>query len=87
MTLASVYDELHDERSVWKRSPADHRIIHLVEDKVHHVKSEIRIRVGRRGTTMRIDEKIHQRASDSIVIPSTWSNVLPEDAHKKIIQR
>jgi hypothetical protein len=36
---------------------------------------------------MRINEKIHQRASDSIIVPSTWSNVLFEDAHKKIIQR
>jgi hypothetical protein len=36
---------------------------------------------------MGIDEKIHQRASDSIVVPSTWSNILPEDAHKEIIQR
>jgi hypothetical protein len=87
MTLASVFDEAHDERSVWKRTPADHSIIHLIEDKVHHIKSEIRIPVGIRGTTMRIDEKIHQRASDSIIVPSTWSNVLPEDVHKKIIKR
>jgi hypothetical protein len=36
---------------------------------------------------MRQDEEIHQGASDSIAVPSTWSNVLPEDTHKKIIQR
>jgi hypothetical protein len=59
MILASVFDVPHDERSVWKRTLADHSIIHLIEDKVHHIKSEIHIRVGRRGTTMRIDEKIH----------------------------
>jgi hypothetical protein len=87
MILASVFDEPHDERSIWKRTLADHSIKHLIEDKIHHIKREIRIRIGRLSTTMSKDEKIHQRASDSIVVASTWSNVLPEDTHKKIIQR
>jgi hypothetical protein len=87
LTLASVNDELHDIGSVRKRTLADHSIKHLIEDKVHNIKSEVCSRIGGRGTLMGIDEKIHQRASDSIVVPSTWSNILPEDTHKKIIRR
>jgi hypothetical protein len=33
------------------------------------------------------DEKIHQRATNSIVVTTTRSNVLPKDTHKQIIQR
>jgi hypothetical protein len=87
MILASVFDEPHDERSIWKKALADHSIKHLIEDKIHHIKREICIRIGRLSTTMSKDEKIYQRASDSVVVASTWSNVLPEDTHKKIIQR
>jgi hypothetical protein len=36
---------------------------------------------------MGIDEKIHQGSTDSIVVASTRSNVLPKDAHKQTIQR
>jgi hypothetical protein len=77
MILESVFDEPHDEGSIGKGAPADHSIKHLIEDKVHHIKREIRIRVGGLGTTMSEDEKIHQGATNSIVVTSTRSNILP----------
>jgi hypothetical protein len=85
MILEFVLDEPHDKGGIRKGAPADHSIKHLVEDKVHHIEREVRIRVGGLGTLMGIDEKIHQGATDSIIVASTWSNVFPKDTHKHII--
>jgi hypothetical protein len=47
-----MLDKEHNVRSIWKRVPLDHGIFDLMEDKVHHIQSEILSRVARSGTLM-----------------------------------
>jgi hypothetical protein len=50
--LKTMLDKEHNVRSIWKRVPLDYGIFDLMEDKVHHIQSEILGRVARSGTLM-----------------------------------
>jgi hypothetical protein len=56
-----------------------------MENKIHHIQSEILGRVIKSGTLMSNIEKVNERSTNGIIIASTWGNVLPEDTHKLII--
>jgi hypothetical protein len=81
-----MLDEEHDVRSIWKSVPLNDSILNLMKDKIHHIKGEILIRVGRSGTLMSKEEKVYKRGADGIIVTTTWSNVLSENVDKLIIE-
>jgi hypothetical protein len=81
-----MLDEKHDVGSIWKCVPLNDSILNLIKDKVHHIKGEILIRVGRSSTLMGKEEKINKRGADGIIVATTRGNILSEDADKLIIE-
>jgi hypothetical protein len=85
--LKAMLDKEHNVRSIWKCVSLNYGILDLLVDKVHHIQSEILIRVARRGTLMGKVMKINKRSVDGIIVTSTRGNVLSENTDKLIIKR
>jgi hypothetical protein len=54
-----MLDEKHDARGIWKCVPLNDSILNLIIDKIHHIKSEVLIRVGRSSTLMSKEEEVN----------------------------
>ena len=61
--------------------------MHLMKDKVHNIKSEVRFLITILSTVKGEVHKIYKSPSDSIIIPATWSNGGPEKAKQLTIDR
>jgi hypothetical protein len=82
----SMLDEEHDVGSIWHSVPLNDSILNLIEDEIHHDKSKVRSRVSRSSTLMSKSEQVNKRGANGIIVTTTRSNVLSENADKLIIE-
>jgi hypothetical protein len=55
-----MLDEKHDVRSIWNGVPLNDSILNLIKDKIHHIKGEVLIWVGRSSTLMSKEEEVNK---------------------------
>jgi hypothetical protein len=55
-----MLDEEHDVGSIWHSVPLNDSILNLIKDEIHHIKSEVLIRVGRSSTLMSKEEEFNK---------------------------
>jgi hypothetical protein len=55
-----MLDEEHDVGSIWHCVPLNDSILNLIKDEIHHIKSEVLIRVGRSSTLMSKEEEVNK---------------------------
>jgi hypothetical protein len=55
-----MLDEEHDIGSIGHCVPLNDSILNLIKAEIHHIKSEVLIRVGRSGTLMSKEEEVNK---------------------------
>jgi hypothetical protein len=61
--------------------------VHLIENEIHDINPEISILISGRSTKVGMIEQVDQGGPNGIIVTSTWSNSVPEQALQLIIER
>jgi hypothetical protein len=75
-----MLDEQNDVGSIRESDPYKPSSVHLIKNKVHDINPEISILIRGRSTKVGMIEQVNQEGPNGIIVTSTWSNRVHEQA-------